>query len=182
MSGSARAPASSAAMWRPRRDHDRPRGTRRASRDGGGRRRPGGHRSHLRGNHDAGPGVSQRRHAASGSARHPQRLPGIQPRGRLHGLHVRAERRRQVRAPGRCKVRARGGRGDPDAHHRLDRPRDLRAVRRRRRRRGPQAVGGAGHHQYPPAFRRAIQGPADVSGRRVQGLRPGAPRAMSACR
>jgi len=29
---------------------------------------------------------------------------------------------------------------------------DLRAVRRRRRRRGPQAIAGAGHHQYALAF------------------------------
>ncbi len=46
---------------------------------------------------------------------------------------------------------------------------------RRRRRRGPQAVGGAGHHQYALAFGRAIQGLADVSGRCVQGFRLGAP-------
>ena len=40
-------------------------------------------------------------------------------------------------------MRARGRRGDPDPHRRLEGPRDLRAVRRRRRRRGLEAFASS---------------------------------------
>ena len=88
------------------------------------------------------------------------RLPGIQPGGGLHRLHVRAWRRRQVRAPGRGEMRAGRRRRDADAHHRLERPRHLRAVRRWRRRGDPQARGRARDHQHPPALGRPLQGSA----------------------
>ncbi len=51
---------------------------------------------------------------------------------------------------------------------RLDGPRHLRAVRRRRRRRGADAVGRGGHHQYPPALGRSLQGPAVLPLRRIR--------------
>ena len=50
---------------------------------------PGGRRLDLRRHDDARPRVSERRHAAAGPPGHP-RLPGLQPRGRVHRLHLRA--------------------------------------------------------------------------------------------
>ena len=48
-----------------------------------------GYRSDLRRHDDAGSGVSQRRHAASGSTRHSW-LSGLQHGGCLHGIRLRA--------------------------------------------------------------------------------------------
>ena len=137
-------------------------------------------------------------------------LPGVRPAGaarrderrgvrrgrRLHGLHVRLERRGRTRRRRAGAQRPGGGVREADDHHRLDRPHDGGAVRRRRRRypRAPQrqrprhprelhAVGrdarGAAvpprGRRGPPARRAAAQGSLllhqDGRARGVQGGR-----------
>ena len=64
------------------------------------------------------------------------RRSGVQRRGGLQQLHLRAVDRRQVRPAGRSEARAGGGRRDALAHHRFHRSHHRDAVRRWRRRRG----------------------------------------------
>ena len=76
--------------------------------DRGGGSDRSGHRFDLRGHDDAGFGISECGHLAAGPLGY-SRVSGLQPRSSVHRLHVRAERRGQIRALGGGEMCA-GGR------------------------------------------------------------------------
>ena len=158
-SGSARAPASSAATSRPRRN-DR----RLAEHAARARWKPPGMTPAdvdfiVVGTTTPDLHLSEYGHAAAAAARH-SRLPGIRPRDRLQRLHLCAVDRGQVRAAGESKCALVVGVESPVAVHELDGSRHGHAVRRRRRRRRADAGRRAGHHRHAPALRRQVPGPA----------------------
>ena len=88
------------------------------------------HRPRHRGDLDAGLHLPGGRDPGSGQSRH-RRGRGLRPAGRLHRLRLRGRDSRQVSALGLAQAGAGDRRGDLLTHPRLERPHDLRAVRRR---------------------------------------------------
>ena len=129
---------------RRRRSDERPRVQGRARRARGRGPRAERHRPRVGRHDDARSDLPERRLPRAGEAQD-QELSGVQPRGGVLGIRVQPRRRRSVHQVGTSAARARHRRRDDVAHHRLDRSRDLRAVRRRRRRRDPRSS------RQPPA-------------------------------
>ena len=126
---------------------------------------PDRHRSrHLR-HGNARPHLSRDRGDDPARARRHQGR-GVRRAGGVLGLRLRAHGRRQFPQDGPVQARRRGRRRDLLAHSRLDRPLDLRAVRRRGRRRRARGAAAAWHarrsrhpcHAHP--LRRAFRGSA----------------------